>query len=257
MRRIRLSLQYDGTEYSGWQVQETARTVQGMLEEAVLKVTGERQRVTGASRTDAGVHALHQEASITTGTALEEDVLKRALNANLPDDIRVIKAGRCSDDFHPRYSASGKVYSYFITHCRFHSVFLKRFSWQLPYDITPGLPAMRKAAGELEGEHDFTSFRASGCGSRSAVRKISRIEVSCLSSIDFMTFSIYAPVLKIRIEANAFLRHMVRSIVGTLVDIGRGKVTPSNMRDILALKDRSSAGITAPARGLFLEKVLY
>lgn len=257
MRRVRLLLQYDGTEYSGWQVQDNEVTVQGLVENAVFKVTGEKPRVTGASRTDAGVHALDQAASFTTGSSLEAEVIRRALNANLPADIRVMDASECPDDFHPRYSAVNKIYSYFITYAPCCSVFLKRFSWYLPYDLSRGIEAMREAAGYIKGEHDFSSFRASGCGSKNAVRKILNIEISESASIDFMTFRIDAPVIKISIQANAFLRHMVRNIIGTLVDVGRGKTEPSGMKEILELKDRSCAGRTAPAQGLFLEKIYY
>jgi tRNA pseudouridine38-40 synthase len=257
MRHIRLLLQYDGTNYSGWQVQIDKRTVQSLVEKAVYTVTGEHPRVTGASRTDAGVHALEQAASFITGSSLEADVIRRALNANLPEDIRIIEASECPDDFHPRYSAVNKSYVYLITHSRSSSVFLKRYSWDLPYDLSGTLEKMREASGYLEGEHDFSSFRASGCGSKTAVRKILDIEVSESASIDFMTFSINAPVIKISIKGNAFLRYMVRNIVGTLVDVGRGRTTPSGIKNILESKDRGCAGITAPAHGLFLEKINY
>jgi tRNA pseudouridine38-40 synthase len=257
MRHIRLLLQFDGSDYSGWQVQNEKRTVQGLIEKAVHKVTGEDLRATGASRTDAGVHALEQTASFKTGSSLDADVIRRALNANLPRDIRIMEASECPDDFHPRYSAVSKRYAYLITHSRTPSVFLKRYSWNLSYDLTGNLGNLREAAGYLRGEHDFSSFRASGCGSKTAVRKILDIEVSESSSIDFMTFSINAPVIKICITGNAFLRHMVRNIVGTLVDVGRGKALPSGIKAILESKDRGSAGITAPAHGLFLEKIDY
>ncbi len=257
MRHIRLLLQYDGTDYSGWQVQKDRRTVQSLVENAVHIITGENPRVTGASRTDAGVHALEQTASFITGSSLDADVIRRALNANLPKDIRIMETSECPDDFHPRYSALSKWYSYLITHSRSSSVFLKRYSWDLSYDLSGSLENMREASDYLRGEHDFSSFRASGCGSKTAIRKILDIEVSESSSIDFMTFSINVPVIKISIKGNAFLRHMVRNIVGTLVDVGRGRTTPSGIKDILESKDRSSAGITAPAHGLFLKKIDY
>jgi len=257
MRHIRLLLQYDGSDYSGWQVQIDKRTVQSLVENALHIVTSENPRVTGASRTDAGVHALEQTASFITGSSLDVDVIRRALNANLPKDIRIIEASECPDDFHPRYSAESKRYSYLITHSRYSSVFLRRYSWDLSYDLSGALEKMREASYYLKGEHDFSSFRASGCGSKTAVRRILNIEVSESSSIDFMTFSINAPIIKINIKGNAFLRYMVRNIVGTLVDVGRGRTTPSGIKDILGSKDRGCAGITAPARGLFLEKVNY
>ncbi len=257
MRNIRLTLQYDGADYSGWQIQDKEKTIQGVVEEAVFSVTGERMRVTGASRTDAGVHAIEQAASFKTHSILKTDVLSRALNANIPRDIRVIDVSECSADFHPRYSAKSKIYSYLISYAVPYSVFLKRYSWQIPYALSGSVRAMRGAAEYITGEHDFSSFRASGCSSKSAVRRIFNIEISECLSIDFMTFKLNVPIIKISIQANAFLRHMVRNIVGTLMEVGRGKISPSRLEEILGLRDRRYAGPTAPACGLFLEKIDY
>lgn len=265
MRNIRLTLQYDGTDYSGWQIQNKGDTIQGILEDAVATVTGEPQRVIGATRTDAGVHAIEQVASFRTQSELQADVLRRAINANLPNDIRVIEATECPLNFHPRYSAKSKTYFYIIA--KSYSVFLKRYSWHMPYAFNCDL--MRETAGLLIGEHDFSSFRASGCGSKNPVRKIINIKIVEISSIDFMTFTplekhdflrgcnIHAPIIKISITANAFLRHMARNIVGTLVEVSRGRISPSRVGEILKLKDRRLAGPTAPPQGLFLEKIDY
>ena len=255
MRNIRLILQYDGTDYLGWQIQAREGTIQEVVEKAVHSVTRECLRVTGAGRTDAGVHAIQQVASFKTKSNLEPDVLSRAINANLPDNIRVINTKECSADFHPRYSAKSKTYSYIISHRGFCPVFLRRYSWQLPYQLDCGL--MRKAAKYLIGRHDFSCFRASGCSSKNPVRRIIDIKISGVSSIDFMTFNFNVPVIKIRIEADAFLRHMVRNIVGTLVEVGRGKIPPTKIKEILESKDRRLSGPTAPAQGLFLEKIVY
>jgi len=255
MRNIRLTLQYDGTEYSGWQIQENAVTVQGLLEDALFTVTGERTRIAGAARTDAGVHAFEQVASFNTLSGLNTDVLHRALNANLPHDIRILAAGECPPGFHPRYSAKAKTYSFIISQNGPYSAFLERYSWNMPYALN--CEAMREAASYLVGTHDFSSFRASGCGSKHPVRTIYGAEIAEMHSVEFIGFQFIAPVTRIRIRANAFLRHMARNIAGTLVEIGRGKSPPASMREILESKDRRNAGKTAPSCGLFLEKIEY
>jgi len=255
MRHIKLTLQYDGTNYSGWQVQKKGATIQGLLEDALFTTTGDRTRITGAARTDAGVHALQQVAAFSTGSLLEPHIFVKALNGNLPPDIRVIKAEACENDFHPRYDAKDKTYSYIIYKTSAYSVFLEKYSWSIPYKLN--CETMREAAFYLEGEHDFSCFRASGCSSKHPVRTIQAIEVSELLSIEFIGFHFDVPVIKISVTANAFLRHMARNIVGTLVEIGRGKYPPLWMKEVLQSKDRKLAGKTAPARGLFLEKIRY
>jgi tRNA pseudouridine38-40 synthase len=255
MRQIKLTLQYDGTNYSGWQIQKKGATIQGLLEDALFTITGEKTRITGAARTDAGVHALQQVAAFSTGSLLEPHIFTKALNGNLPHDVRVIDAEECMNDFHPRYDAANKMYSYNIYKTGAHTVFLERYSWGIPYILN--CDQMREAARYLIGEHDFSCFRASGCSSKHPVRTIQSIEITELSSIEFIGFRFNVPVIKISITANAFLRHMARNIVGTLVETGRGKYPPSKVKEILLSKDRQLAGKTAPARGLFLEKIRY
>ncbi len=255
MRHIRLTIQYDGTNYSGWQVQKNGTTIQGLLENALFTITGVQTRVTGAARTDAGVHALEQVASFKTESPLKSQVLLKAINGNLPQDIRVINTEDCHHDFHPRYDAKNKTYSYIISKTGPYSVFLERYSWNMPYRLK--CDAMREAAKYLAGEHDFSCFRASGCSSKHPVRTIHKIEVSELSSVEFIGLQFQSPIIKISITACAFLRHMVRNIVGTLVEIGREKSPPEKMKEILKSKDRRTAGKTAPAQGLFLEKIEY
>ena len=255
MRQIKLILQYDGTDYSGWQVQDNQSTIQGLLEDSVFAITGERTRITGASRTDAGVHAFAQTAAFKTESRLTPQVFLRAINAKIPQDIRVINAEESSADFHPRYSAKDKTYSYLIARAADYSVFLRRYSWQMHYQLNAD--AMREAADYLAGTHDFSSFRASGCGSKNPVRTISKIEVSEFPSIEFMSFKFNVPLIKISIQANAFLRHMVRNIVGMMAEIGRGRHPASHMKEVLCLKDRRFSGPTAPANGLFLEEINY
>ncbi len=261
MRNIKLVIQYDGSDYSGWQVQKKDRTIQSVLEKAVLTVTGEDAKVTAAGRTDAGVHAFNQVAAFRTKSGLVPAVLLRALNANLPTDVRIIKASDCNDDFHPRFSAKNKTYSYIISQAGNHSasnrgsVFLRRYSWQIPYD--PDLALMRKAAKHLIGRHDFACFRASGCSSKHAVRTIKKIVISKTFTCGFTAFKLDVPLIKISIQADAFLRYMVRNIVGTLMDVGKGKTLPDEIKVILASKDRRKSGPTAPPQGLFLEKIVY
>lgn len=255
MKHIKIIIQYDGTGYSGWQIQKTDTTVQGVLEDAVFSVTAERSRVTGAGRTDAGVHAVEQVAVFHTASGIEPAVFRQALNAHLPDDIRVVHSEECPADFHPRYGAKGKTYSYLISCTGPFSVFLKRYSWQMHKQ--PDHDAMKKAAAYLIGEHDFSSFRASGCSSSHPVRNITDITISKTGSVEFIALRFNTPVIKISIQANAFLRHMARNIAGTLVDVGSGKYAPEKMREVLEAKDRRAAGRTAPACGLFLEKIEY
>jgi len=255
MRKIKLTLQYDGTDYSGWQVQAKGATIQGLIENALAEIAGSPTRLTGAGRTDAGVHAFAQTAAFITISEHETDVFLRALNAKLPDDIRVISSEEVPEHFHPRYSAHDKTYSYLISHHGLYSVFLKRYSWHMSYTLN--YDAMKEGAGYLMGEHDFSSFRASGCSSKHPVRKIIELNIEKLDSVDFMGFRFNVPLVKISMTANAFLRHMVRNIVGTLVEIGRGKIPPEQMKTILEARDRRAAGKTAPACGLFLERICY
>lgn len=266
MKNIKLTLQYDGTGYSGWQAQrsennpvktkgKTIITVQGALQETIGKITGEDVNVLSAGRTDAGVHALGQVASFVTGSSLSTDVFVSALNAKLPDDIRVIDASEVSPDFHPRYDARGKIYFYVISTDRIISPFLHRYAWRLPYGL--GYEEMDRAVEFLTGTHDFSAFRASGCGAKSTIRTVSGISIERLTGIDFMTARLAGNFLRISIEADAFLRYMVRNIVGTIVDVGRGKIRAEDVERVLISKDRRLAGPTAPAKGLFLGKVFY
>lgn len=255
MRHIKLTLQYDGTNYAGWQVQKNAVSVQGHIENIILTLTGEQSRLTGAGRTDSGVHALEQVAVFKTQSSLGADIFHRAINGHLPPDIRVINAEECPADFHPRYDTKNKTYSYLISGTGAYSVFLARYSWDVRCQLDTN--AMKEAAQYLLGRHDFSSFRASGCSAKNPVRKITGIEISEMNAIEFIGFRLDIPVIKISITATAFLRHMARNIAGTLVDAGRAKYPPSHIKEILDARDRRLAGRTAPACGLFLEKIVY
>lgn len=255
MRNVRLLLQYDGTGYHGWQIQPNGITIQGVLQDRLNRITGQDTSVTGAGRTDAGVHALGQVASFKTSSHLPADTLMRALNALLPDDIRIMEAGDESAVFHPRYDAHNKTYFYMIAMGNMLSPFLHRYAWRLPYCLDS--ESMAEAAKNLVGRHDFTSFRATGCGAKSPVRTVSSVSVERCTSLDFMTAELKGDFLKVQVEGDAFLRHMVRAIVGTLVECGKGKTAPGEVGRILRSLDRNLAGPTAPAKGLFLKTIRY
>jgi tRNA pseudouridine38-40 synthase len=250
-----LTLQYDGSAYNGWQVQATGVTIQGLLQGCIYRLTGERVNVIGAGRTDAGVHAIEQVAAFDSGSVLEADVIRRALNALLPPDIRVMDIAEAEKDFHPRYDAQSKRYVYLIANMRQVPVFIHRYVWWVRFPLDAD--AMRTAAASLIGSHDFSSFRGAGCGAKSPVRSISCLETERRHDEGFLFARFQGDFIRVSIEANAFLRHMVRNIVGTLVEVGRGKAGPEGMKDILEARERKAAGPTAPPNGLFLEKVIY
>ncbi|MCI0468709.1 MAG: tRNA pseudouridine(38-40) synthase TruA [Nitrospirae bacterium] len=255
MRNIKLTLQFDGTEYNGWQVQPEGVTIQGVIQKAIMAITNKDSKLIGAGRTDAGVHAIAQTASFKTESKLHPDIIKRALNANLPDDIGITDCCCAADDFHPRYDAKSKIYFYLISNSRDASPFLYRYVCRLPHTLN--LSTMSAAIEHLRGRHDFSSFRASGCGAAHPIRTITDISIEKFSDLNFFGCVIEGDFLKIRIEGNAFLRHMVRNIVGTLIEIGKGKFDSEEMASILNAKDRQLAGPTADARGLFLERINY
>ena len=247
MRNLKITLQYDGTNYVGWQRQATGTSIQGLLEDALEPIAGTRITVHGAGRTDAGVHALAQVASAAFPAALESPVLTRALNAVLPSDVRVLSIEDVSAEFHARFSALGKTYEYRIVNASIVSPFLVRYVWHVPTDLD--LDGMKSAATHLVGAHDFAAFQGAGSDVGSSQRTIKAIEWNDEEGPDVP--------LVIRIQGDGFLRHMVRNIAGTLVEIGVGRWTPNRIVEILASRDRSQAGATAPAQGLFLVRVEY
>jgi len=257
MKNIKLLIEYDGTNYHGWQRQKNHTTLQEIIEDRLLRITGEDAALISASRTDAGVHALGQVASFKTGSHLEPATIQRALNATLPEDIRILSTEETTEAFHPRYDAVGKSYFYIISNglSAFSSAFLYRYAWRVPYALD--IAEMEKACASLLGTHDFSAFRGSGCGAKSTTREISLLTIEKISSIDFMTAKIGGNFIKITVQANAFLRHMVRNIVGTLIEIGRGEMTVNSVSEAIELRDRKRTGPTSPAHGLFLERVKY
>jgi len=248
MRTIKLTLAYDGTAYAGWQVQPDEKTVQEVLEKAIEKVTGEQVRAIASGRTDAGVHALGQVVGFRTETALSADVLRRALNAELPRDVAVLAAAEASESFHPIRDAVKKRYRYVIHDGPVRDVFRLRYAWK--YKTRLDDVAMARGARALLGKHDFSSFETSGAERADSIRTIFDV---CLErgrggKEDLVTFEI---------EADGFLYNMVRAIVGTLVEVGRGAQEVAWVAHVLAAADRRVAGPTAPPQGLFLVEVDY
>jgi tRNA pseudouridine38-40 synthase len=255
MRKIKLLLEYEGTNYLGWQIQKKGLTIQGTIEDRLLKITGEQLRVIGASRTDSGVHALGQVATFITKSNLDHETIKRALNALLPPDIRVLEASDVHSSFHPRKDATKKSYFYIITNQRDSSVFLYGYTWLIQQTLN--LTFMKEASLALIGKHDFSSFKGTGSSIKDSDREISCLSIEIFNRIDFMTATLKGKFIKIRLEADGFLRHMVRNIIGTLVEIGRERIPAEKIKEILESLDRRKAGPTAPPNGLFLENITY
>lgn len=245
MRHIRLVVEYDGSQLHGWQRQHNAPTVQEHLETALAKLLTHEAPVVGASRTDAGVHARGQVASFRTDRPIPLHGIRRGLNSLLPDTIAVRDASEVPEDFHPRFSATGKHYRYTILARPERSPRYRTYAWHHPEPLN--LPAMEQAARALIGEHDFSAFRAAGCTAHTTMRRVDSIALT----------RVHPHLLEIDIRGNAFLRQMVRIIVGTLTEVGTGRRPPAQVAEILASKDRTKAGITAPAHGLELVEVRY
>jgi tRNA pseudouridine38-40 synthase len=249
VRNLKLTIQYDGTNYVGWQRQPTGASIQGVLEEALAPIEGRAVTVHGAGRTDAGVHALAQVATVRVATSHDTDTLGRALNAVLPEDVRVTAVEDMPLDFHARFSATGKTYEYRIVNAPFVDVFLYRYVWHVPQTLD--VEAMGAAAAPLTGRHDFAAYQGNPEGS--IVQSTER----CIESIEWERGEGYSKPLVMRISGDGFLRHMVRNIVGTLVEVGVGRWDYRRPGEALASGNRALAGPTAPARGLFLAKVRY
>jgi len=244
VRNLRLTLEYDGTDYSGWQVQDNGPTIQGEVERALGTLLKHPVRVTASGRTDAGVHALGQAVNFRTESSVPLRGVLHGLNALLPRDIAVRRAEEVPLDFDSRRSAKEKTYQYFLHLGATPSAFARRTSWRVrpPLD----LPAMERAAAQLVGTHDFGAFRSAGCDAPHAVRAIHEVRVT-----------LRGEYVEVAVRGTAFLRHMVRILVGTLVEVGQGRRTPESVAELLASGDRSQAGITAPPQGLFLAEVRY
>jgi tRNA pseudouridine38-40 synthase len=244
MAQYRMLLEYDGTEYHGWQLQPDARTLQGVLEAALTTVLRHPVRVAASGRTDAGVHAMGQVATFRTEHTIDPRELRRSLNALTPPDVAVREVVVAADAFDARRHATARVYEYRLWTHPWRSAFWHRFTWHVPRALD--VAAMRFAAAALVGQHDFSAFRASDCDAESAIR--------CVTHSGFTEAE---GLCVYRIEANAFLKHMVRSIVGTLVEVGTGQRAVDGVAKALASRNRSRAGQTAPPHGLVLMAVRY
>jgi len=269
MPTFKITLAYDGTDYVGWQLQANGVSIQGLLEDALRALDERDVRVTGAGRTDAGVHALGQVAAFTIQRALTADAVVRAVNAHLPGAVRVLSAEAVAETFHPRSGATTKTYRYRIWNGEAVSPFERRYTWHLAGALD--VEAMRAAARLVEGRHDFAAFQTAGSDVKTTVRDVlvSRM-TDCGLRIPDCRFpsgsairnqsAIRNPqsaILEYEITGTGFLRHMVRTLVGTLVEVGRGRQPVEWITGVLASRDRTTAGPTAPPEGLFLVSVEY
>ncbi len=274
MKRVMLTVAYDGTRYHGWQVQPNGETIEGILNRCLSELLGEKIEVTGASRTDAGVHALGNVAVFDTESRIPADKLAYALNRSLPEDIRIQKSEEVAPDFHPRHCASRKTYEYRI-YCAPFPLPTKRLYAHYTY-VPMDVALMRRAAAYLTGEHDFKSFCSADSQAETTVRRIDSIRVFAdgysgseagapetpadgVGSAGFQSEKInhIGQEIVIQVSGNGFLYNMVRIIAGTLMEAGRGHIPPEQIRNILEARDRRAAGPTAPACGLTLIGIAF
>lgn len=246
-RTFRLTIAYDGADYAGWQVQPDQVTIQSEVELALWQATKEKVTIHGSGRTDAGVHALGQVASFRTTNPIPPENLQRAVNRLLPPAIRIVAAEEAPAGFHARFSARGKRYEYRIWRERICPPHLARYVYTHPYPLD--VPAMIAAAPLFAGEHDFSSFSAADAKDALGHSKVRRIWVSEMAE--------EGPLLLYRVEGSGFLKHMVRNLVGTLIEVGRGNLSAAGLRGLLATPQRARAGNTVPGQGLYLVRVDY
>ncbi len=243
-RRIKLILSYDGTDFSGWQLQKNDRTVQEEIEKALEKLHGKPVRITGSGRTDAGVHAVGQVCHFDTDSSIPDGKFKAALNSLLPHDVRILSSCEAADDFHARYSARRRVYMYYIRETEFPLPFYRNYCYRMRN--VPPLNSLNACARQIVGVHDFTTFSAAGDRSSSKIREIYA-----------SNFFIENGYIVYKIEGTAFLWKMVRSLVGTMLEVASSPLSGGLMKEILLSKERNLAGPTAPAQGLYFFKVEY
>ncbi len=245
--RYKLTIEYDGSNILGWQRQKDGPSVQEYLETVLEKLSGIKSEIAGAGRTDAGVHALGQVAHMDFDTNMESWKIREAFNAHLRQlgaKVSIIDVEEVADDFHARFSAQGRGYIYRIFNRRAASVLLENRVWWVPVKLD--IELMRQGAQYLLGHHDFTSFRAAACQAKSPIKTLDKLDI--IKQGDEIIFTV---------EARSFLHHQVRNMVGTLKMVGEGKLSPDDVKRILDAKNRSAAGVTAPAEGLYLAKVMY
>ncbi len=244
MRNIKLVIEYDGTSYHGWQSQNNALAVQDVIEKAIMTLTGEKCKLIGSGRTDAGVHAIGQVANFITNSKIPPEKFSYALNNILPDDIVIKSSEQVPGSFHARYSAIGKKYRYVIYNSRQRSALLRNRAYFVPYDLD--IPSMEKAMKYFVGTHDFAAFKAADSTEKSSIRTIT--DTWLKKEGEIVTFEI---------AGDGFLYNMVRIIAGTLVEVGMGKIAADDIPHIIESRDRRKAGRTAPPHGLYLVEVYY
>lgn len=244
MINIKIVLEYDGTNYYGWQKQKDKRTIQGQVEESIRELTNEVVDLIGCSRTDSGVHAKGFVANFKTKSTIPYGKFREALNIKLPDDIVVLYSEKVSDEFHARYNAKGKTYEYLILNTDAPSAIMRNFAYHYKYSLN--INDMKEAAKYFIGTYDFIAFRSQGSSVKGTIRTISDLQVE--KSQDY---------IKISVTGDGFLYNMVRIIVGTLINVGRGKNSPEDIINIIKNKDRTLAGDCVPAKGLLLKEVYY
>ncbi len=244
MRNIKLLIEYDGSKYFGWQKQPNAITIQEVVVKAIEELTKEKIELIGSSRTDSGVHAKGFIANFKTNTKIPAEKYREAINVKLPDDIIILKSEEVQEEFHARYFAKGKTYSYTIYNDDVSLAIGRQYALHRKDRLN--IDDMKDACKYIIGKHDFECFKSVGGSAKTSVRTISELYIET-----------YDKYIKIYITGDGFLYNMVRIIVGTLLDVGRGKIAPKQIRDIIDSKDRTKAGICVPARGLVLEKVYY
>lgn len=244
MRNIKLIIEYDGKKFGGWQKQPNKLNIQGEIEKAIGEITGEKIELNASGRTDAGVHSLGQTANFKTNSTIDIAKIPVAINSKLKQSIRIISAEEVDERFHSRYSCIGKKYRYVINNSKYGSAIYRDLEYHMPVKLN--VEDMKKAIKYFEGEHDFKGFKASGTSSKSSIRTIYNAEV-------------YQQRQKIYIEltGNGFLYNMVRIIAGTLVEVGLGKIEPTQIDEIIKIGKRENAGKTLPPNGLYLLKVMY
>lgn len=244
MKNIKLVIEYDGSNYSGWQRQKNGTSIEEIVETAIKRIINEEIKIIGSSRTDAGVHARGQVANFVTRSKIPVEKFPSAINSQLPKDIVILDAAEVSSEFHSRYSSKGKRYSYTILNRRIPPAIMKNYVSHCPYILD--FNNMLEAAGYFIGTYDFSAFKSTGSSVKTSVRTIRHLELTKEGDI-----------IKMYIEADGFLYNMVRIIAGTLIDVGREKIPAKKIPEVLLNKDRKLAGQTAPAAGLCLEKVYY
>jgi tRNA pseudouridine38-40 synthase len=244
-RNLKLIVEYDGTRYHGWQRQKNNLTIQAVIEDSIRTIVGERVTLIGSGRTDAGVHALCQVCNFITRSDINPDSMRQGLNSLLPDDIKIKRIEKVSLDFHARYSVKSKAYEYRIFNRKDPNVFLRNYTWHIRDKLD--IEAMGSSLSMLIGRHDFSSFKSSGSANKDPVREMIRAEL-------------HGPrqgVISFLFEADGFLRHMVRNVIGTVVEVGKGKVSLDEFQEIFQSHNRINARIKAPPQGLFLKMVKY